>query len=323
MAGNGGIQTSVGQNLVPAFAGDWCDENPRQNVVAGPGGLVAGTSGLIVGLFAWLAYNQLDGDLAPAVANNFGPGLPTGLYHRDQQGLLTQYLQGSSLLTPGGFQVALHSSCGMWVKNNGVASATYEMKAFANNADGTITFAAAGTTPAAAASATGSIAAGTGSATGVINGNIFTATAGLAGSLNPGGTLSGTGVAAGTKIVAQVLPLIGGEALTGLGRYIVSIPNQTVASTTISETHGIFTAASVLTGAFGLNQILTGTGISVTTRITAFGTGTGGLGTYIVDVNTVVASATISAGGSIETKFVARSFGAPGELVKISSQLYG
>jgi hypothetical protein len=48
-------------------------------------------------------------------------------------------------------------------------------------------------------------------------------------------------------------------------------------------------------------------------------TGTGGLGTYAVDNNTVVASASLGATDAIETKWFATSAGAAGEIIKMSS----
>jgi hypothetical protein len=68
------------------------------------------------------------------------------------------------------------------------------------------------------------------SATGSITGNVLTLTSALAGTFNVGGVLSGTGVTAGTKIVAQLTGPSG-----GLGTYQIDTP-QTVASTTITST---------------------------------------------------------------------------------------
>jgi hypothetical protein len=312
-----GFQKSVNTQPAPAVAGDFASANPRASVLAGPGGLVAGPSGLIIGRFAWLSASQVDANDAPAVANNFGAGQISGFVHREQQGLITTYLSESGMLIPAGFQCTLMDAGDYWCVNSGATQALVGMKAYANFADGTISFAATGS--GATASATGSIAANTGSFTGSITDDIMTVTAVGSGTAVPGGTLSGTGVATGTQIISQLLPLLAGEAVGGIGRYAVSIPEQTVASTTISETYGTFTAASALVGAFGVGDVLSGTGVTAGTTITALGTGTGGLGTYIVNQNAVVSSTTITAGTNVETKYFCRSPGAPGELVKISS----
>lgn len=301
----------------PGVEGDFCDSNPRVSVLAGPGGLVAGPLGLTIGRFAWFQGAPLDVDGTPQVVNNFGIGAPTGFVHREQQGLITLYLASSGMLEPLGFGATLFSAGSFWVRNAGATQALLNQKAYANLQTGQISFAATGT-PTTGGSATGSIAAGTGSGTGSIAGNVLTITGGVSGTFNPGGTISGTGVATGTQIVAQLTGTAG-----GVGTYSLNIGEQTVTSTTISETHGVFTAASGLTGVFAIGDLLTGSGISVPTHITALGTGVGGLGTYIVDVNTVVGSTVISAASTVETKWVAASEGLPGELVKMTSHLTG
>lgn len=312
-----GFQTFVGTVQAPAVAGDFCDVNPRVFADAGPGGLVTGLLGITVGRFAWLSYEQADADNAPAVINNFGSGAPDGLVHREQQGLLTQYLQESSMFVPAGFEITLMEQGGIWVKNDGATYAQRGMFAYANLADGKVTFGLTGA-PTSALSATASIAASTASMTGSITGNILTVTAVLAGVVRPGATASGTGVSSGTKVVAQQLPLLSGEALGGIGRYSVSIPEQAATSTTISFTYGTMTVTAVASGAVALNQTLSGTGVVAGTRVTQFLTGTGGTGTYAVDNNTVVSStADIAANGNVETLFRAKSAGAAGELIKI------
>lgn len=314
------FQKAVNTQPAPAVEGDFASANPRASVLAGPGGLVAGPSGLLIGRFAWLSMSQVDSNDAPAVANNTGSGVISGFVHREQQGLITTYLTESGMLIPAGYQVTLMDAGDFWCVNRGAAMAQVGMKAYANYADGSISFAATGSP--GSASATGSIAANTGSFTGSIADDVLTLTAVGSGVAVPGGTLSGTGVATGTMIVSQLTPLLAGEATGGIGRYVVSIPEQVVASTTISETYGTFTAASGLSGVFGIGDTLTGTGITTPTAITALGTGTGGLGTYIVNNNTVVTSTTISGGLNFETKWFCRSPGLNGELVKISSTTY-
>lgn len=311
-----GIQTQVGVQPAPAVAGDFCDANPRSSVDAGPGGLVAGASGLYVGRFAWLNYLAVDGDNAPAIANNFGSGPVGGFVHREQQALIVDYLADASMKIQAGFGVTLMSSGGYWAKNDGSNAVTPGMKAYATYADGKVTFAATGT-PASGGSATGSIAAGAGSVTGSIAGNILTVTAVGSGTLPVGATLSGSGVVSGTTIQAQ----LSGTA-EGVGTYRVSA-QQTVASTTITAAFGIFTAASALSGSFGVGDVLSGTGVDAGTFITALRTGTGGLGTYIASSATVVGSTTISATSNVETKWIAMSAGLAGELIKISSQPLG
>lgn len=311
-----GFQTSVAVQPAPAVLGDFCDTNPRVSVDAGPRGLVAGSAGVLVGRFTWLSKALLDGDNAPAVVNNFGSGNVAGLVHREQQGLITTYLAQSGMQVPAGFPITVMSAGGLWIKNDGATAVQTGMKAYANFADGKATFAATGS--ASSASATGSIAANTGSFTGSISDNILTITAVSSGSLVVGGLLSGTNVATGTRVVSQLTGTAG-----GIGTYVVSIPNQTVASTTISETYGTFTAASALSGTFAVGGVLSGSGVTAGTTITALGTGTGGLGTYIVDTTQTATSTTITGTTNVETRWTAMSSALPGELVKVSTHPLG
>lgn len=315
-----GFQSQVNTVPAPGVVGDFASGNPRAAVLAGPGGLVAGVSGAYVGRFAW-AVNPDDADGAPSFVNNYGTGSVTGFVHREQQGLITVYLQEASLLVPAGFPITLFDAGDFWVKNDGATTAYPGQKAYANFADGKATFAATGSVT-TGGSATGTIAAGTASVTGSISDDTLTVTVVGSGVLYPGGTLSGTNVASGTKIVRQLTGTAG-----GVGTYAVSIAGQSATSTTISETYGLFTAVSALSGVFGVGDILSGAGgggVTSGTNITALGTGTGGLGTYIVDPTQTVTSTTISVAAiNVETKWYARSTALPGEIVKISSYALG
>jgi len=312
----GGFQTVVNTQPAPAVAGDFCNKNPRFSVDAGPGGLIAGDHGVVVGRFAWLSNEVVDANDAPAIVNNFGAGPVAGFVHREQQGLITGYLQESSMLIPVGFQMSLMSGGGFWVRNDGNTEALPGMKAFANFVDGSVLFAPPG--GAQTASVTGSIAAGTGAVTGSINDDILTVTAVTNGQLPVGATINGVGVAAGTKIVAQLDGVPG-----GVGDYALSIPEQNVVAEAIAATFGVLTVTAVASGQLSIGDALSGSGITDGTTIAAFGTGAGGVGTYIVDPTQAVAAETITVGTAVETKWFCRSAGAPGELVKIDSQPHG
>ena len=309
---SGSFQKQVNSQPAPAVEGDFCSTNPRYSVNAGPGGIVAGSS-LIVGRAAWV-YPPLDGDNFPAVANSFGSGNITGILHREQQALFTAYLQETSMQVPAGFNVTLMASADLWVKNNGSTNAQVKQKAYANFADGKFSFAATGAATSGATS-TGTIAAETGSWTGSIAGNIMTVAGAVTGLVVPGGILSGTNVITGTQVLSQISGTANGD-----GTYYVSTYG-TVASTTISETYGLFTAVSGLTGTYAVGDVLAGTGgggVTAGTKITGFGTGTGGLGTYYVQTTQAVTSSSITSVLNVETPWIAMSAGNVGDLIKIS-----
>lgn len=314
--GLGPVQVQVQPAI--GLEGDFASANPRHNVLAGAGAIVAGPGGLTIGRFCWYSNNGNTDDLGvPAAAVNFGSGNVLGLVHRSQTALITAYLADASMVIPAGFPAgAIFSAGDFLVKNVGTGQAQPGMKAYANFADGTVTFAATGAATGAGSGSSSAITAQTNSFTGSIANNILTvASAGITGTIYPGTTLSGTNVATGTKILSQLSGAAGGA-----GTYAVSPSEQTVASTSISGTYGLLTVGGTVVSGFAIGSTLSGTNVVAGTTIRALGTGTGGAGTYIVDNNTGVTTTAISvAAQNVETKWYAMSYGLTGELVKISS----
>ncbi len=320
-----GFQTQVNTVQAPGVEGDFASVNPRSTVLAGSGGIVAGALGLLAGRFAWLSYSAVDANGAPAVANNFGAGIPAGFFRRDQQAVIgtTDWLAGATMRTPAGFPVTLFDLGDFWVKNNGSTAAVPGQKCFADTADGSASFAAAGATS-TSASVTGSIAAKSSTLTGSIAGNVLTVTAASGDPLVPGAILTGTagdGITTGTQVVSQLSGTTG-----GIGTYAVSIPDQTIPSGPITGTYGLLTVSAVGSGALEVGDVLAGTGgggVTASTQITGLGTGTGGTGTYYVSPSQTVTSTTITASNKIETKWYCRTAGQVGDIVKISTTPLG
>ena len=265
-----------------------------------------------MGRFAWWDNaNQ-------SKVSNTGFGPVAGFVARVQQALITAFLAEGSNVIPAGHPLTLHSAGAFWVQNDGSGEALVGQKAYANYADGKVSFAATGA-PATASGTASSIAAATAiSMTGSITGNVLTITAVSTGTMVPGAILTGSGVATGTQATAQLTGTAG-----GIGTYLVNIPDQAVASTTIGGTYGTLTVGGTVTGAFGVGNTLSGSGVTAGTTIWGLGTGTGGAGTYVVSPSQTAASTTITAATNVETKFVAMSAGPAGGLVKISSHLLG
>jgi hypothetical protein len=297
---------------VPAIgvAGDFADANPWVTVPAGPGGLVAGAAGLAMGKFGWTQASLIDPDNAPQIVNSFGQGVPTGFVHRTMTGLITTFLAPTSMVLPQGFPATLMSRGNFLVKNDGATTNAIGQKAYAKLSDGSVSFAATGS--AATASFTAAIAASTFSVTGSIANNVLTVTAVGSGTVVAGAAISGTGISSGTNIVSQLSGTVG-----GIGTYAVSIPEQTVASTTVSGTYGTMTVSAMTSGTIAVGGLVGGA--SANTFITALGTGTGGTGTYIVNNTQTVGSGALTSTTTVETSWVAMSIGAPGEIVKISN----
>ena len=129
------------------------------------------------------------------------------------------------------------------------------------------------------------------SGTGTIQGAAFTGAISIAAgnTLTPGNVLNVTAVASGTTIASL------GTGTGGTGTYILSGSAQLIASESMtgSGTTLNITAVSGL-GVLTTGMIITGTGITANTTITGFGTGTGGVGTYVVSIPQLIASETIT-----------------------------
>jgi len=109
--------------------------------------------------------------------------------------------------------------------------------------------------------------------------NFYAAQTGSAGNWSVGGNLSVTGNSTLT-----------GTLSAGAGALSVNIP--TVVTGSISGT--TLTVSAVTSGTLFVGQILSGTGVTANTTITALGSGSGGVGTYTVSTSQTVASTTIT-----------------------------
>src|SRR5665647_2614606 len=174
---SGGFQTSVNTNPVAGLAGDFCSANPRFTYDAGPGGLVAGPSGLTAGLFAWVTDYPADGDGNGSQANNYGSGLVDGFVHRTMEALITNYLANAGNVIPAGFQCTVFAGGDFWAKNDGTNFVIPGQKAYAACATGKVRFGATGSATAGATSNASTISAQTASVTASIAGNKMTVTA--------------------------------------------------------------------------------------------------------------------------------------------------
>ena len=312
-----GFPQQVQQVQAPGVPWTFASVNPRNSVLAGPGALVAGTN-CFVG-FVWAdPYNQ--------IVNSNGVGSVTGMIIRNWQGINTVYLSNATEQIYPGSQIGVMDICDAWAPNGGTTEALPGQKAYANVNNGQIVAFAASGSPPAGASATGSIiAAETSSFTGVLAmvvnaqddtvGGILTASA-VTGLIVPGEIIAGTGVITGTQIVTQLSGTPGGA-----GAYSVNYP-QNIASEAMTGTYGLFTPGTV-TGTFTVGDVLAGAGgggVTAGTQIWAPGAGAG---TWYVSPTQTVTSSTITSTNYVETKWYARSFGAPGEVVKISPTLLG
>lgn len=135
------FQQSVNVTQAVAVAGDFATTDRRHSLPSVPGGYVAGANGLTVGLFAWA-------DTATGtILANTGTGVPSCFIHRSLNATNFIYLSNATMLIPAGMAVGeMFNGGDFFVKNAGAGATTIGMKAFANTTNGTISFAATGST---------------------------------------------------------------------------------------------------------------------------------------------------------------------------------
>ena len=135
--------------------------------------------------------------------------------------------------------------------------------------------------------------------TGSISTTTLTVTSVLSGTIAVGQAIFGNNISQNTVITAL------GTGTGGIGTYTVS-NSQTTASTTINSVASpaivtgaiagtTLTVSAVTSGTLRIGQTIEGTGVTDGTIIKAFGTGSGGTGTYTVSASQTVASTTIYA----------------------------
>ncbi len=310
------VQAFVNTVQAPAVEGDFASANPRFTALAGPGGYVAGAAGVRIAYFCWESDQAIDQDNSPIIINSFGVGSVTGFIHRAQQGLNTTFLASSGMLAPTGFPLTVASGGDFWVKNNGSTYAQKGQKAYADLATGKASFAATAA-PLTVTAATSAVTAGTNSFTASLTGNVLDVTGGIIGNIVPGTTVSGSGVASGTIIDKQLT----GTAF-GIGTYAVNIGEQAVASEAMTGTYGLVTLGAAPSGTIPIGALMSGG--SAAGHIRALISGTGGNGsTYSSDNNTTQTSTTLTFTTNVETKWIAMSAGAAGELIKMSDHPLG
>ncbi len=206
------------------------------------------------------------------------------------------YLRGGSLasMTLAQLQAIPNGTISVTINGSVKTSGTINLSAVAS-------FSAAATAIQTALAAfdavvTGAIATNTTMAvTASITDTIMTVTAVGGGTIVNGAIIAGTGVTAGTMVQKQLSGTTG-----GVGTYLVSVA-QSVASTAITGSYGVMTVSAVSSGVLGIGQVVSGTGVTVGTTITQFGTGTGGVGTYFVTPSQTASSTTLSCGPELVT----------------------
>lgn len=232
------FQRQVNLQPAPGVEGSFASANQPANYVTGPGGLISGLLGVIVGRFGWASY-QSDGservDNNAALVANALARTASGFVANEQQGLNTTYLAESGLTILPWQAMELFTRGDFWCKML-LAGATRGQKVFANLLDGTATAGAAGAT----------IAANTFTASFATN--VMTVTVAPAAPLKVGQAITSAGVAANTYILAL------GTGTGGTGTYTLTTSPGTITAQAASGTDWIETGFKVLSVAL-INEI--------------------------------------------------------------------
>ncbi len=324
------FQTVMNAQPAVGIEGDFCSANPRFSQLTNGAPIYAGPNGVTVGRFAWQNGN--------IYAQPFGGGR-IAFIHRDQPSLLvptgySNWLPQSSMVVPPGLEVVGYDSCDVWARFAGGAAPGANV--YASYLDGTALAAASSVNTATAWGIADPTAM---SMTGSIAGTVMTITAATTGHVYPGSIVAGAGgsngvaVITGTQVVAQITPLLSGEATGGVGRYLLNYDYgvSSVQSSTITGSIDILTITTGGTN-WHIGDVLTdasGTALTAGTVITADSTngtgltGAGGAGTYAISPG---GQGTLGNGGegnltgttSVETNWFVDTYAGTNELAKIS-----
>lgn len=306
------FQRTVNAQQAPAVAGDIASQNPRANVLASEGQLVAPAGGLIVGNFAFV--NPANG----AVSQAWASGYQIGFLARNLQGLITPFLQGESMRVPEGFPVVLFDAGEFYAYFEG--GATSGQKVFADESNGAPVSAASAP---AVASATGLVGTAADLAGSITDGVLTITAVSATGKIMPGDLLAGTGLTGlGIHVVTQLTGTTGGsngatfqtDYIGPAGDVAAFTDGQVVQSSYISF-------SAVGTGALVPGVTLHSALIANNTELGVQVTGAAGAaGIYnITPRQANFASGVITAVAGIDTGYKVRSNAGNGELAIISN----
>lgn len=265
-----GFQSFVNNELPIGVPGDFASADIHVSVNGGQGQFIAPPAGTTIGVFAW--FNPATG----LATNYYTPNSFLGFVHRENNGLITQFLGISALqVVPGNMVTGQEQGSFL---GQFVSGATAKQKVYADPVTGALT-----------ANATGNGVTGSYTGTTVTSGVMTTTDA----------NLTGTAAAVGQVVYGGTLPegtYIASSAGTGSGTHLwnlanangTAIPNQTafasheqgvietnytvsepVAADATSDTAalatgtGILTIAGTVTGLWLPGQFIAGANIPV------------------------------------------------------------
>jgi hypothetical protein len=281
------FQNVVNNLPAPGAPGDFASANPFSSVLSANGAsLVAPAGGLTVGNFFWV------GPLGQC-SQSYVSGWQVAFLGRNQQALITEFLGEATLVVPEGFMVTGF---------NGGDFFAY----FADGATALATVYANETTGAPEMQTTNTVTGEVGfTGTASFATDVMTVVTQTSGLILPGDVVTSSSVTAGTTIVAQLTGTPGAVGST----YSLSTTPGTIATQAATTASSTLNVTAVLTGGLSVGDPISGTNVTAGTTIARFGTGTGGVGTYSLNIpgnvpfntasETITGSANISTGWKV------------------------
>lgn len=271
----GDFQSTVNANQAPAVEGDFASTNPFSSILAGAGAHVAPAGGLKVGNFAWV------GPLGQ-VSQSYVAGWQIGFLGRNEQALITKYLDRSSMVVPAGFMVTLFDSGDFWARfaaGGNVGDTIY--------ADPNTGAPLSGPTPPTLGTGTASAGfSGTATLNGTTTLNVTAVTHGI---ISPGDLVADSttpgNIPGNTTIVQQLTGIPG-----GVGTYQMSAVGVAAVGDTVTTTSQYMLMTAIAAGSFNLGDVFSGTAVAAGTAVIAQATPFAGVATLASNTTLVVTS---------------------------------
>lgn len=271
------FQTVINDQQAPAVAGDFASCNPFANVLAGPGALVAPVGGLTVGNFFWVGPQG-------QTSQSFVAGWQVAFLGRNEQALITVFLQEATMVVPEGFMVTGFIEGDFWA--NFEAGATVGQNVYADPNDGAPL---SGATAPSLGSGTAS-AGFSGTATLVNASTTLNVTAVTHGIISDGDfvadSTTGANIPAGTTIVAQLTGTAG-----GVGTYQMSqAATAGAVGDTVVTTSAVMLVTAIASGSFNDGDVFTGTAVAAGSAIVSQATPFSGVASLATNTTLTVTS---------------------------------
>jgi len=316
-----GFQTTVNLTSPVGALGTKASSNPVATLDAGPGGFVADlVNGLHVARFAWI-------DSTGTILTNHAPGgvpsAPDGFVANELQAFLQRISDDHSLVIPAGQMATAFGRGDFWV-NCGFAACTRASKVFVNLFSGAIIPGATGSFPIYPSGADAAFTASFATTK-------MTVSVLASGTIGIGHLVTGAGLPANTRVLAQDSGTVGGAGVYSLSTTPGTVASEACTSTAADTVGGASVTASFATSVMTVTAVTNGTlvpgqllqaattGLAAGTYIVSQASGTpGGAGTYNLSTTPgTIASGAVTASAWIETPWYFNSVANPGELAKI------